>query len=463
MRQSIRLGLTLLEVIFAMVVILVGMVAVATLIPLAGRQAEDSYQITQGLAAGESALAVFNSTKVVQPSLESPWCVVDDIANTEHSIASIRSLYDRIADTFPVPANSTEAAVAQNESIGIGFCIDPLFWGFQSRVRNDRLRFPLNRTRFPFVESNISPVTLQPGQPNAPRVPRLIRGSLTDPNAVFPGSWLRQPAAVNLATSFGGDLIQPETKNKALGPIRSIRFSGDPGNPLINSPSAPQQTSWLMTVTPADSTPIIPLNRAFETWDGVGNGPGTVVANRPVQLPNLFDVSLVVLAKRDVREVFSMIPGANANAVPTNLPTNERVVRVTGVSNDSLNSGTFFINITAHPNVDAKVKVGDWIMLSRFAKLEVLPRAANRNNATYVSRQIHRWYRIVGITGTEGVFPITLRLYGKPWNWTEGEISDLQARGLSLPIIPPRPPVFETHGVILKDVVAVYERQIELQ
>ena len=57
MRQSIRLGLTLLEVIFAMVVILVGMVAVATLIPLAGRQAEDSYQITQGLAAGESALA----------------------------------------------------------------------------------------------------------------------------------------------------------------------------------------------------------------------------------------------------------------------------------------------------------------------------------------------------------------------------------------------------------------------
>ena len=459
MRQSIRLGLTLLEVIFAMVVILVGMVAVATLIPLAGRQAEDSYQTTQGLAAGESALAVFNSTKIVQPSLESPWCVVDDIGNTEHSIASTRSLYDRIADTFPVPANSTQAAVAQNESIGIGFCIDPLFWGFQSRILGDRLRAPLIRTRFPFLDSDISPVTFQ----SANRVPRLIRGSLTDPNAVFPGSWLRQPAAVGLATSFGGDLVQPATKNKALGPIRAIRLSADPGNPIINSPSAPQQTSWLMTVTPADSTPIIPMNRAFETWDGVGNGPGTVVANRPVQLPTLFDVSLVVMAKRDVREVFSVIPGAVANSVPTNLPTNERVVRVTSISNDAVNSGSFSISIDAHPNVDAKVKTGDWIMLSRFARQEMLPRAANRNNATLISRQVHRWYRIVGITGTEGVFPMTLRLYGKPWNWTQGEISDLQARGLALPTIPPLPNLFETHGVLLKDVVAVYERQIELQ
>lgn len=49
-----RKGLTLLEVIFSMVVLLVGLVAIVFLIPLAGREAEDSQQITQGLAAGES-------------------------------------------------------------------------------------------------------------------------------------------------------------------------------------------------------------------------------------------------------------------------------------------------------------------------------------------------------------------------------------------------------------------------
>lgn len=52
-----RSGLTMLEVIFSMVVILVGLVSIAFLIPLAGREAEDSQQITQGLAAGESAIA----------------------------------------------------------------------------------------------------------------------------------------------------------------------------------------------------------------------------------------------------------------------------------------------------------------------------------------------------------------------------------------------------------------------
>ena len=68
-----RSGLTMLEVIFSMVVILVGLVSIAFLIPLAGRQAEDSQQITQGLAAGESAIALFNTANIAQPTLESPW------------------------------------------------------------------------------------------------------------------------------------------------------------------------------------------------------------------------------------------------------------------------------------------------------------------------------------------------------------------------------------------------------
>ncbi|MFN7731490.1 MAG: hypothetical protein ACK5OB_06285 [Pirellula sp.] len=455
MKRTLRLGLTMLEVIFSMVVILVGMVAVATLIPLAGRQAEDSVKITQALAAGESALAVFNSTRILQPTLESPWCLIDDAANNEFSVASIRAAYDRVSETFPIPQDSLQAAIAQNEAMGIGFCIDPLFWGFQSRVSGSRLTAPFERTYFPFLPMGTSPLTFQPGA----RVPRLLRGSLTDPSAAFPGSWLRQPAATSLATSFGGDLIQPATRNKAIGPLRSMRFSGDPGSPLISSPTAAQQVSWLMTVIPSDNTPIIPTSRTIENWDGVGNNPGTLNANHPVITPTSFDVALVVFAKRDVREVFSIIPNPAPNGVPTNLPTNERIFRVNSISGDAINSGSFTVAITTHPNTDSTVRPGDWIMLSRFARRTLLPRTVN--NSTTINRQVHRWYRVIGVanTGTS----IAVRLYGKPWSWTEGEIADLQAAGANLPSNPPSPNTFETHAVLLKDVIHVYERQIELQ
>ncbi|RLS71078.1 MAG: type II secretion system protein, partial [Planctomycetota bacterium] len=116
MQMRSRKGLTLLEVIFSMVVLLVGLVAIVFLIPLAGREAEDSQQITQGLAAGESALAMFTTTSVAQPTLESPWCLVDDIGSVEHSVATMRDAFNAAARTFPVPPNAVQAAIAQNEA-----------------------------------------------------------------------------------------------------------------------------------------------------------------------------------------------------------------------------------------------------------------------------------------------------------------------------------------------------------
>lgn len=456
MRSNRRNGLTLLEVIFAMVVILVGMVSVGILIPLAGRQAADSYQTTQGLASGESALAVFNSTNIVQPSVESPWCLIDDVGVTEHSLGSMQQAYDRIAETFPAPNDSVMAAVAQNEAAGIGFCIDPLFWGYQPRNGNT-MPTPFYRTRFPCLEDTSNPVTFASG---GNRAPRLLRGSLTDPQASTPGSWLRQPAAIRLATMYGGDLVQPSTgKNKAIGPLRSVYVSGDTGNPIVSSPTSPQQTSWLMTVTPSDSTPITPLNRTLENWDG-GNGSGSIKANRPVQIPRVFDVALVVFSKRDVREVFSIMSLGGGNFM--NLPTGERALKVTDISSDALTSGTFNVTVTAHPNVDAKIKIGDWMMMSRFTKQELLPRQLDQSKATLISRQVHRWYRVVGVTG-EDTFPRLIRVSGKPWAWSEGEIDDLKQRNLALPSVPPPPGLIETQAVLLKDVVHVYERQVELR
>lgn len=95
-------------------------------------------------------------------------------------------------------------------------------------------------------------------------------------------------------------------------------------------------------------------------------------------------------------------------------------------------------------------------MMSRYATRDLIP----RSSGTF-SRQVHRWYRVVSVIGDS--YPISLRVAGKPWNWTDGEISDLLEKGDVAPTVPPPVATYETQAVILKDVVQVYERQMELR
>lgn len=486
-----RNGLTMLEVIFAMVVILVGMVAIGLMIPLAGREAEDSVQITHGLAAGDNALALFNTTNIAQPSLESPWCLVDDIGGAEHSVSTMQAAYDAAGRSRPAPQNELQVAIAQNEVASLGFCIDPLFWGFQARGGN-QVPLPFFRTRFPFLFDHANPVTMIADQQNLPPAPRLLRGSLTDPRALTPGSWLRQPAAVRLATMYGGDIVQPETtKNKALGPIRSVYVAGD--GSIISNPVASQQSSWLVTVTPSENTPSITLDRAREA---IAKHGYTVFANQPIDIPRVYDVALVVFSKRDAREINAVTAVQGATPPVLNIPAGELVFNVVNMTDDAINSGTFNVTIQGAPGTEESVSVGNWLMMSRFSYEEILPRLnseliANPSRPSrYFKRQIHRWYRVVGVSQGSGGAKV-LKLSGKPWGWTEREIEMLQnyprnGNNGYPPLVPPKPnnpsiandpnPLFPfdldlrrnnippvIQAVVLKDVVQVYERQMELR
>lgn len=463
-----RSGLTLLEVIFAMMVLLVGLVSVGLLIPLAGRQAADSYQITQGLAAGESALALVNTAQVAQPTLESPWCMRNDVPPVAgYSIGSMKQAYDQIALTFPAPTGTLperilKAVVAQNEAIGIGFCVDPLFWGYQNRVPGNPLPVPFQRTRFPCLDdyANCEDLSEAPDPAVRNRVPRLLRVSFSDPLA--PTEWLKQSAAVRLATMSGGDLVQlSPSQNRALGPLRAVYASPDAGNPLASGLTSVEAPSWMMTVTPSINTPLIQLAVAQQNFDG------TINSYRPVQTPRDYDVAVVVFGKRDVREISDKIDPALLN-----FPASERSLRVIEMGADAATSGTFSITVNADSRINGRIKIGDWLMMSRFTKEELLPRNPSVAAATSLSRQIHQWYRVVSVAGDD-VYPKILRVSGKPWTWTENEVA-YRSRLLSLPPSDLPPPVpgapmppsgspLEIHAVVLRDVVQVYERQIEAQ
>jgi len=469
-------GLTVIEVLFAMVIILVGMVGIARMIPFASRQMEDSYKITQALAAGESALAVFHSSSVSQPSRDLPWQMVDDVFDIGNasirdcdnptslgtflpratmSPSSMRALYESLnavsasapgayfpgfqsvgsADLYQVRQNN---ALRQNNVIGTGFCIDPLFWGNQPRVATRIPRFGnglFRRTRFPFYDEYVDPTDLTvPPTSFAftyPGTPRLMRVSLRDP--IVPSlagwngrnGWLNGQAAQRIATTSGGDIVLATIEsNRQLGPIRGTRAG--PGSTLIDSPNAGSFVSWMATLTPSESTPYIsPLMLPL-----VNLG----VTPTMVRFPELYDLSVVVYGRRSPRlDAATTIPLAS-----------ERIATVAFPSLEHLTSGSFDIVLNSDASADMKVRVGDWMMLSRHIF------TLNSSGVWTPIRQRHRWYRAVSVSGASSS-SIQVRVTGAPWNLTEEELTF----GI--------PPTLPTTAALVSDVVQVYERTVELK
>ncbi len=463
--RTTRRGLTILEVLFAMVVLLVGLAGVGLLIPLAGRQANDSYAITQGLAAGESALAVFDSNAVVQPRLEGQWQLVDDVSTStadcaSTSFRSMRSMYNSLQASeiaknpnaydpavVGMPTATSNLALLQNQITATGFCIDPLFWGFQPRLpyriaAGDTGVF--RRTRFPYYMETADPVSLTLG--GGIGTPRLVRVSLVDPQGTDSNGrngWLRQPGAVRLATVGGGDLVQASIEsNKSLGPIRSVRWAADLS--LLSSPQSQMMVSWIATLTPSLSTQFIaPQSLIYQPDTG-----GNLVPPPINQFPESFDLSVVVFSKRDVREQLSTTTGL--------LPSGERLFNVADISSDCMTSGTFNMTLSGNANVNARLRIGDWIMLSR--NIFVDPSASSSQ-----IRQRHQWYRVIGATGDDAM-PRIVRVIGAPWDWTQAEVDFFVANSPDTPPVPTNPAALPvTVATVLKDVVHVYERRIELK
>lgn len=448
--NCIPTGLTVVEVLFAMVIILVGLIGVAAMIPFAGRQAEDSYKITQAGAAGESALGVFNSSLIVRPRMDSPWLFISD-QGTRNPVASLNEFYlnefvSRSSPPNPSPSTPLQIAILQNQVIGMGFCIDPLFWGYQTNFVGSG---NFAKTRFPFY-NDFMPTNYDPlGSPASFSTPRLRRVSLFDPSSSFAlPRWLRLPSAIQLATVSGGDLIQAKPEaDKSAAPLRGEYVDGS--GALLQSPTAAASVSWIATLTPIDETPVIlPEMLAGASSSG------------PALAPENFNLGVVVFSKRDVRDL-NLDPVAGIPATGE-VPVSERLGflnDVAGTPNHlsaSWNAGSFDILIEADSKVDPKIKIGDWLMLSRNTSVEVEVTPPLNPATDLATRQRHKWYRVIGVSG-DNAFPREVRVAGEPWYWTKHERQIFIKYGVStLPTMP------VTAVTLLKNVLQVYERTVNL-
>jgi len=457
-------GLTVVEVLFAMVIILVGLVGVAAMIPFAIRQAEDSYRITHGLAAGENALGVFQSQSVVQPRMDAPWQFVNDEwaggDSQGWAVTSWNNFYQlneyklRLnalglngnLDTAP---NRNKIALLQNQIIGTSFCIDPLFWGYQERgVKlgiNDRGNY--RRSRFPFYREGV-PNSLDPFDTNrAFETPRMRRISIADPmgpDANGNSGWLRLPSSLQLAAVSGGDITAAKPdEDKSAAPLRGEYVDG--AGALMQSPTNAASVSWMATLTPSDNTPIIrPTSLTYN--------PYNLTLPPPIEIfPESYDLAVVVFGKRDVRE--SLDPTTEI------VPISERLGLMVPSDLEYLTSGTFDIDINSGSNVDPKIKVGDWLMLSRYIYSDTYNPTNYKADAI---RERHKWYRVLSVA-PDDAFPKSVRLSGQPWDFTEQELAAARTARLADPSLPAFPPMPRTTVTMLNNVLQVFQRTVYLQ
>ena len=446
-----RPGLTVVEVLFAMVIILGGLVGVAAMIPYAGRQAEESYKITQALAAGDSALAQFNSSSVLRPRSDAPWLYISE-QGSRFATPSLNQFYvneynSRLLPPFTFPATPLAQAVLQNNVIGMGICIDPLFWGYQTTLAGSG---NFAKTRFPFY-TDVMPNSYDPlGGGGTFFTPRLRRISLYDPSSpisspTVPPRWLRLPAAIQLATVGGGDLIQAKPEvDRSSAPLRGEYI--DSTGALIQSPTSASSVSWLATLTPVDETPVI--HRELLT------GPPTSLAPF-VFAPENFNLAVVVFSKRDVRDLnLDPVAGIAATGI---LPASERIGFLNGAGGAPLsewNAGSFDITIEADSKFDSRIKIGDWLMLSRTTTVQVNQQIPSAFADSF--RQRHKWYRVIGVNG-DSSFPREVRVAGEPWSWTRHEQNILAGGRPGPPLAWPT-----TAVTLLKNVIQVHERTVNL-
>ncbi len=521
-REPRRSGLTVLEVLFSMAIMLAGLMGVAMMVPFAGRQASESYKIAHGLASGSNTLSVFSSDHFILPRGDRPWQLIDDeytkgSPNIAHGgwpaftasggwalvgpygatnktfYPSLERLYDGTRAKVPslyryhldkVLADATlgalsakeKLALAQNRALGQAFCIDPLFYAEQFGVPAANVKLGrgawgnLRRNRFPFYDESF-PGSMNPLEyPRSSefKTPRMMRSTYRDPSLPVSGSgptwedmsWMRGDAAKMTSTMESRDLVFDKAEDGSVTRQFNALETGMNYNAVIKSVDSGTMISWLATVVPADGTPLVnPLSLDTTT---TANIPGMEF------FPESYQVSVVVFGRRNIAELATPELRANNYAGFHSIgavPQSERLAKVTDLSVDSASSGTFEVELSAFSNgnaddlgnVSARLVVGDWILLSRYVYDNPL---ATAPASTPPIRELHKWYRIVGVTGLER-FPRRVRVAGAPWDWSTHELDAIKrGGGVVAPYVDPNK--FPTVATLLSDVVTVYQRTMTM-
>lgn len=411
-RNGVRSAVTLIEVIFSIGVILTGLLGLLSILPLAGKRAQESVGLSvapvlaSNVQADIQAEKFFNSSRLrsittsngTQPTWLAPEKKYTVISTGERTQKADADNEPTLTITQGQALTETEyIAVVSETELGYrtiwdlqssepgflaeriripSFCIDPLYASLTSAPSAAETQSGCYGGCFPYYKQTDNPLVdpSTQGERGAAttRQPRMFRVGVTvrSTNALKP---FRSVTSGLRLTERQDDLSLTRPTDKTL----PAQFGVQSGMAKVTSdglvydrriPSG--EYTWIATVNPL---------------------PGGVYAS----------VSVVILRKR-VR-AFNPWPRNSAPETPNGNPIDERVAYVSYANGFQGGAGGV-VHLISNANTVSNLKSGDWLMLSHFASTGL-----DSNTLFDTVIDYHRWYRVVNV-GSQAE-----RLPNSPW------------------------------------------------
>lgn len=349
-------GVSLLEVLFSIGIVAVGLLGVLIIVPLAGSRSAQGMIADGADRLGRNAVRLFDIHHMRQPNM---WTRFNTTGQQYQAYGVQHSGTDRYTYLWQPDASTRLQARA--------FCIDPLF------IANEKALATTNSTNM-LAETQYFPY-YQPGHLsflNASLDARLDRISLrTMPNGATAMS-IEQAVSVFMGED---DLVLNLPLDRSLPPEQKF-----------DSSAAKRQFegtfSWLATLVPAYAT----------------------LRDATNMLPDRYVLSIVVFHRRDLSLTSS---GGSSSE-----PDNERLVAVSQFHSEGYGGGDVELQTRGNrPASDLAVKEGEWVMLSAMVNIA-------QASASAIVVPTFRWYRVMATDAVIGTGPYTrnVTLQGFDWN-----------------------------------------------
>jgi len=363
-------GVSLVEVIFSIGVIIIGILGVMSILPLAGRRAQDSVSMSVGAAMGDS---------VAGKILSNRWNQKGKLRILTPAGTVVRTVIDTPVPPFTyTPATFT----LPNQP----FCIDPMMIRAGTSVTplNDSSGF--NTSYFPYYKPTHNP-TIDPSLTGQPQLSESAGpaplGSPAPLRRLIRVGLLRTASStdlLNVSEAFhiaerNDDVRFDRPKDKTLpAMIMGDRATNVAGSTPYGARFGRGEYSWIATVVPEET-------RGYATLSVV------IIRNR------LRDFDL---------------PTDSPATIPERNAASERLASVVSAIGFVGGAGGM-VEISSNLNTVSRILPGQWVMLSNF----------NANGSP-----VHRWYRIAGFGGdvvkneTVQTWSREIHLDGADWDFS---------------------------------------------
>ncbi len=449
--QIYRRGVTLVEVMFAMGVALIGLVGLISVLPIAGKRTQDAINLNDGSAL---AHAIYDELKTRGILSQRRWRVRNDFSvgirpsTTTLNPERTKVVPDGKGGTMVVDASD----VLDNAT---SWCIDPLFVSSTSSALlepngyyygyDDSSGNGYRRLLFPYYRAEHNPLY-------DPSVHSNNR-STSDENW-----WTPTVAGTNTMSHTG------TVSNSPFG-SRMIRVGLEGSSSTfqrgIESEFIVDDRDGIATISPKDRTLSSTLQGQVAIPGGMDLGKSLsdgslswIATVSPLPGTDFASVAVVILRDRDRGFTTYQNTALSAAPTPKDNSVDERLAYVTYASGFSGGAGGT-VHIVGAQNTSSEISSNDWVMLSR----RIYPASA-------LSYDIHRWYRVVSASGKATEIVVTdpisstqrtvwqhkLFLDGPDW-----------AFGFATPGAVDATVLDNTYVTLMKDVVAVAQNVVKLE